>query len=584
VFGQAAAWLSTLFVAMRHLRWQLTIAALGMLLVGSLLAGKAEQGDIILTAEPVRGGVYTEALIGAPRRFNPLLDYNNPVDRDIDRLIFAGLTRFDSVGRPQPDLANWIVSEDELTYTFVLRVDARWHDGRPVTSADVAYTLGLLQDPAYTGPAGLGQLWQAINVAVVNDQTLEFTLPEPFAPFLDYTTFGILPAHLLGEVTAADLPEASFNHAPVGAGPFKFEALTGESGRVTGVRLSAFADYHGPAPLLNDVQFRFYPDVASALEAYQAGEVLGLSRIDAEHLPTALQLPQLGIYTSLLPEYSLIYLNLQSEEVSFFQDKKVRQALLRGLNRAAMIDQLLNGQAVVADSPVLPGSWAHNPELPEIAYDPEAAAQLLDSAGWVIPDGTSPGTPGYVRRKGDLELRFILTTPDDPAHVAIAEAAAATWAQLGVVAEVRAVAPVAIREQYLTPRPRAFQALLVDVNLAGSPDPDPYPLWHETQVESGQNYGGFADRITSELLEQARITTDLATRARLYYSFQSRFVDQTPALLLFYPVYSFGVDASVNGVQAGPLIEASDRLNTLGQWSVVTRRVIVEQSPTLAAP
>ena len=86
----------------------------------------------------------------------------------------------------------------------------------------------------------------------------------------------------------------------------------------------------------------------------------------------------------------------------------------------------------------------------------------------------------------------------------------------------------------------------------------------------------------SELLEQARITTDLEARARLYYRFQSRFVDQVPALLLYYPVYNYGVDVSVRGVQAGPLIDASDRLSSLAQWSVVTRRVIVEQqaSPT----
>jgi peptide/nickel transport system substrate-binding protein len=569
---------------MRHLRWQLVIAILGMLLVGSLFRGKTEDVEVIVTAEPVRGGVYTEALVGAPRRFNPLLDFGNPVDRDIDRLIFAGLTRFDAYGRPIPDLANWIISDDELTYTFVLRADARWHDGQPVTSADVAYTVGLLQSPDYPGPADLGALWQAITLNVVNDQTVEFVLPELFAPFLDYTSFGLLPAHLLGEVSAAGLPDAAFNHAPVGAGPFRFVALTGEDGLVNGVRLSAFTEFHGPVPLLNDVQFRFYPDVESALAAYQAGDVLGISRIDPEHIGAALREPQLGVYTTLLPEYSLIYLNLQSDQLPFFQDKRVRQALLRGLNRSAMIDQLLAGQAVVADSPVLPGSWAYNPSVPTLAYDPQSAGELLDSAGWVIPDGSSPGSADYVRRKGEIELRFSLVTPNDAAHLAVAEAAQATWAGIGVVVQIVPVEPAAIRDEYLTTRPRPFDALLVDLNLSGSPDPDPYPLWHETQTESGQNYGGFADRRTSELLEQARITTDPDTRARLYYSFQSRFVDQTPALLLYYPVYSYAVDTSVLGVQVGPLVEPSDRLNTLGQWSVVTRRVIVEQPVATAAP
>lgn len=568
---------------MRHLRWQLLIAILGMLLVGSLLTGRTQPSgegpSLVVTAGPVRGGLYTEALIGLPRRLNPLLDYNNPVDRDIDRLIFSGLTRFDAYGRPQPDLANWIVSEDGLVYTFVLRADALWHDGQPVTTADVAFTIGLLQDPDFQGAPELARLWQALTLAVVNDQAFTVTLPEPFAPFLDYTTFGLLPAHLLGAVPVADLAAADFNHAPIGSGPFQFVALTGDDGTVNGVRLTAFADYYGTVPLLNDVAFRFYEDVGAALAGYAAGEVLGISRIDAAHVNQALQTEQLGVYTSLLPEYSLIFLNLQSDALPFFQDKRVRQALLRGLNRSAMVDQLLNGQAVVANSPVLPGSWAYNPTLPHVAYDPAAAARLLDNAGWVIPDGTAPGAAGYVRRKGEIELRFTLTTPNDPLHLALAEAARDTWAQLGVIVTLLPVDPSDIRDGYLTPRPREFDAILVDLNLAGTPDPDPYPMWHETQVESGQNYGGLNDRVTSELLEQARITSDLAARARLYYQFQSRFADQTPALLLFYPVYNYAVDSSVSGVQVGPLIEASDRLNTLAQWSVVSRRVIVEQPP-----
>jgi peptide/nickel transport system substrate-binding protein len=565
---------------MRHLRWQLVIALLGMLLVGGLLAGKGQHA-VEVSDRPVRGGAYTEALIGTPHHFNPLLDSANPVDRDVDRLLFGGLTRFDAVGRPVPDLANWIISDDQLSYTFVLRADALWHDGLPVTTADVAFTVGLLQDPGYSGPADVARLWQSVSVKIVNEQTISFTLPEPYAPFLDFTAFGLLPQHLLAGTSAAQLPNLPFNSAPVGSGPFKFVGLTGDKGQVTGARLTAFEGYHGPKPLLNDVVFKFYPDQAAALAAYQAGDVLGISRIDADHVDRALKLPQLGIYSSLMPQYSLIFLNLQNPDLPFFQDKKVRQALLRGLNRQGMVSQLLHGQAVVANSPILPGSWAYDAGLPSAVYDPASAAQLLDAAGWVIPNGAVPGAPGYVRSKGHQPLSFALTVPDDPLHQAIAHSAQQTWAGLGVVVTINAVDPANRLDQVLAPRPRIFDAVLVDLNLAGTPDPDPYPLWHQTQVDSGQNYGGFDDRISSQLLEQARITADLEARARLYYRFQSRFVDQVPALLLYYPVYNYGVDASVHGVQAGPLIEASDRLNTLAQWSVVTRRVIVEQQATV---
>ena len=566
---------------MRHLRWQALIAVLGMALVGGLLWGQGE--EVAVTSVPAEGGVYTEALIGSPRALNPLLDRANPVDRDIDRLIFSGLTRFDTLGRPAPDLANWFISDDQLTYTFILRPNLKWHDGQPLTADDVAFTIGLLRDPAYLGPADIGALWQAVNYEMVNAQTISFTLPEPFAPFLDYTTFGLLPRHKLAGVSAANLVNSDFNLNPIGSGPFRLAHWVIADERFTGVVLTVAADNYPQRPRLNQIQFNFYPDAAAAFAAYQNGEVLGLSRLEETQMAEALKLPQLGLYTSLLPEYSLIFLNQRSEELPFFKEKKVRQALLYGLNRSAMVANIMRGQAVAADSPVAPGSWAYNAGLPLAKYDPGRASSLLDSAGWVFPAEAVAGTESFVRQKDGRPLKFTLVTPNDPAHVAAANSAKETWAAIGVQVEVSAVDPATIRGQYL--EPRAYQALLVDFNLAGTPDPDPYPLWHETQVESGQNYSGFSDRVTSELLEQARITTDLAQRARLYQRFQSRFADQVPALLLYYPVYNYAVDTKVNGVQTGPLTEPSDRFNNLAQWYIVTRRVIVENpQPGEAAP
>ncbi len=548
-----------------------------MILVVGLLAG---QGQSVGHQDvPERGGVYIEALIGSPQALNPLLDRLNLVDRDIDRLIFSGLTRFDATGQPAPDLAHWIVSEDQLTYTFILKPTLKWHDGQPLTAEDVAFTVALLQDPAYPGPADVGRLWQSVKVQVVNPQTIAFTLPEPFAPFLDYTAIGLLPEHLLSGASASNLTHLDFNLKPIGSGPFAFSRWLTEGSRVAGVALTAFPAYAGPRPLLSEVQFKFYPDEASAFAAYQQNpdQVLGLGRLGEAQMAEALKMPQLGLYTSVLPEYTLIFLNLQNDELPFFKEKKVRQALLYGLNRQTIVSDILKGQAVVANSPVLPGSWAYNSNSPVVKYDPQTAASLLESAGWVLPEGTVAGTDGYIRQKNGVPLRFTLITPNDPVHVAVAKAAQATWAPLGVRADVTPVDPAALRSQYLEPRPRVFQAILVDLSLAGTPDPDPYPLWHQTQVESGQNYSGLDDRVISQFLEQARITTDINTRAALYRSFQSRFADQIPALLLYYPVYNYAVDTKVSGVRVGPLTDPSDRFNTLSEWYLITRRVSVEQ-------
>jgi peptide/nickel transport system substrate-binding protein len=549
---------------MRHLRWQALIAVLGMLLVVGLLVGQGR--SVAYTTVPASGGTYTEAMVGAPARLNPFLDRANPAERDLDRLLFSGLTRFDSAGRPQPDLANWLVAEDGLTYTFVLRGTAQWHDGTPVTTEDVVFTVSLLQAPDYPGPADVGRLWQSVQVRVLNAQTVEFKLPEPFAPFLDYTNIGLLPKHLLTGTPAGALAAADFNLQPVGSGPFSFDGFLLDGGRVNGVALKAFPEYYGQRPLLNRIEFYFYPDTAAAFAAYQQGRVLGVSRLGAAEMP----------------EYSLIFLNQSSNDLPFFKEKKVRQALLAGLNRQGMVADILSGQAVVATGPVLPGSWAYNPDLTARAYDPALAVDLLEGAGWTLPEGAVAGTDSYVRQKNGVPLRFTLLTPDDAVHQAVANMAQANWAQIGVRADVAPVAAATILSEYL--QPRAYQAVLVDLNLAGTPDPDPYPLWHETQAESGQNYSGYIDRITSEQLEQARLATDVNKRAQLYRKFQSRFSDQIPALLLFYPVYNYAVDATVNGVQVGPLTEPSDRFSTLAQWYLVTRRVIVQQAGGELAP
>jgi peptide/nickel transport system substrate-binding protein len=562
---------------MRHLRWQALIVILGLLLTVGLLWGQTTP-DIAVTDVPEVGvGTYTEALIGAPRALNPLLDFANPVDRDLDRLLFSGLTRFDTFGRPEPDLANWLISADQQTYTFILKPSLTWHDGRPLTAADVAFTVALMQDQAYPGPADLKAFWQAISVAVTGTQTIAFTLPEPFAPFLDYTDFGVLPQHLLQNVSAAQLVQAPFNIQPVGSGPFVFEGWRAEGGRVTGAVFRAFEAYVGPKPRLASVEFQFHLNADTALQAYARGEVQGVGGLDKAQVDAALQTPDTNLYTTLQPEFSLIFLNLRDDTLPFFKDKKVRQALLLGLNRSAMVAEVLQGQAVLANSPVLPGSWAYNLALPTAAYDPTQALSLLESAGWIVPADALAGAADYVRQKDGVPLRFTLIAPDTPVHAAVARSAQQTWAALGVQVDVAAVDPSAIRSQYL--EPRTFQAILVDFTLAGTPDPDPYPLWHETQAESGQNYGGLTDRIISQALEQARITTDLATRARLYQQFQSRFADQVPALLLYYPVYNYVIGARVGGVQVGPLTDWSDRFITLADWYVATRRVVVEPSP-----
>lgn len=563
---------------MRNIRWQFLIAIGGMILVIGLLLGQSPDVDNA-TPLPVRGGSYSEALVGQIVRLNPVLDFFNQVDRDIDRLLFTGLVRFDTRGQPVPDLAeSWAVSADATLYTFTLRSNALWHDGAPVTADDVIFTFSKLQDADFPGPADLHSLWQQINVVKLNDLTVQFQLPEPYAPFFDYVALGLLPDHLLRGVSAADLIDHPFNLEPIGTGPFRLDRFLAQDGEPSGVSLIAFDDFYGQAPYLERVEFRTYPSNQEAMDAYLAGAVQGISQLDISTLATALQTPGLDVHASMLPRVNVVFLNLRHPEKAFFADKRIRQALLLATNRQWIVDQLLDGQGVLAAGPILPWSWAFAAELEPAPFDPGQAERLLDAAGWVLPTGAAPGAAEYVRSKDEVPLAFELLHASDPLHTQAAQALQTNWAAVGVQVTLVPVDGEALLSEHL--QPRDYQAALTDLNLSRYPDPDPYPFWHDSQIDTGQNYGGFDDRNSSIWLEQARTTPDFGRRADLYASFQHRFQDQVPALLLYYPVHDLALSASIQGVSIGPMFDASDRFNGIAGWYLQARRGVGAESTT----
>ncbi|MDP3186332.1 MAG: peptide ABC transporter substrate-binding protein [Anaerolineales bacterium] len=561
---------------MKKLRWQILVVILTLVVVGILLLTQQPGLNPILP-QAASGGIYTEGLVGSFGRLNPILDLNNPADRDIDRLLFSALFKFDSRGIPQPDLAeSWGVTPDGTIYNVTIRAEAVWHDGQPVTTQDVLFTLSLLRSQYSAYPADVRALWDEVEVTLLSDKTIKFKLAEPFVPFLDYLTFGVLPKHLLENVPADQIANADFNLKPVGSGPYRFDRLVVENSQVTGVVLAGSENYYGKSPFVQQIVFRYYPTAQAAMDAYQQGEVLGLSQVTTDILPAALIEKNLALYSSRLPKMSIILFNLKNTEVAFFQEKNVRRALMLGLNRQWMVDTYLHSQAIVADSPILPGTWAYYAGVPHIDYDSDAAIALLKAESYVLPaDGT-------LRAKESQQLTFTLLYPDDELHAKLAQSIQRDWAIIGVQVNLQAVSFDSLLNDYLIPRD--YQAALVELDLSRSPDPDPYPFWHQSEATGGQNYSQWDNRTASEYLEQARVLVDMDIRARLYRNFQSIFAKELPALPLYYPVYTYGVDVRMRGVQLPPLFEPSDRFNNVSDWYLVTRREFDQTSEPTAAP
>lgn len=547
---------------MKKLRWQLVIVALALVAIAGLLL--SQQPQLLPGVEPeeapVTGGVYTEALIGSFGRLNPLFDFVNPADRDIDSLIFSSLIKFDHRGLPQGDLADsWGISQDGKTYNFSILAEANWHDGQPVTSDDIVFTIDLMRSDELPIREDMREFWKQVDVKALDEKTLQFRLPEPFSPFLDYLTFGVLPVHRLGEIPPAELVDAPFNLAPVGSGPFRLNTVTVENDQITAVVLSRNEDFYQKNAFLEQVVFKYYADEVSAFFAFQEGQVMGISQITGDVLQDSLESPNMSVFSGRMPMLNLIFFNLDLPEKPFLQDATVRRALMMGLNRQWIIDRILGGQAIMAHSPVFPESWAYYEGVEKIPFDNQQAVTMLKRAGYTIP-----AEGGSVRSKDGVTLALELAYPNQAPYPEIAARIRSDWANLGVDVTLVEVSGEDLLADYL--EPRAYQAALVELNFSRSPDPDPYPFWHQAQAAAGQNYSQWDDRQASEYLEQARVTVDLNERTRRYRNFQVRFAAELPALPLFYPVSSYGLSNQIKGASMGPLFDLSDRFFNITAW------------------
>jgi peptide/nickel transport system substrate-binding protein len=380
-------------------------------------------------------------------------------------------------------------------------------------------------------------------------------------------------------VTGARLTNLAFNRQPVGIGRFKVAGSNWDDGRLLLTVNPLYWDKERPR--LQEIEFRFYSDYESVLSAYEAGEIYSIGNIQRLDIVRAESFEDVNLFTSSLPRYTAILLNLQDDALPFFQDRIVRKALLYGLNRPALIADVLAGQGTVAHSPIAPGSWAYFGDVQHYDYDGELAAEMLDGAGWLLPEQDEVGTGLVesealregVRRREDHELSFDLLAIGGSTHETLARAIAAYWAKLGIRATVKTVPA---DELFQALEEGDFAAALVDIDLQG--DPDLYAFWSESAIREGQNYAGWRHRQASELLEQARQLTSVDQRTILYYHFQQLFAEEMPALPLYYHTYTYGISSDVQNVSMGPLTEPSDRFATVSDWFLVWREVIIRRT------
>jgi peptide/nickel transport system substrate-binding protein len=443
-------------------------------------------------------------------------------------------------------------------WTFTIRDDVKWHDGEPVTAADVLYTVSLVQDKAYVGV--FSDAFRGVKAEVVGPRVVRFTLPEAFGSFAANTTLPLMPAHSLSGVAYNDLPRSSFNMRPVGAGPFRVVEADARQ-----VVLARSDDYYKvrperARPYLDRIVLRAYPNAAEALTAVSRGEIDGVGGLSTSDAVRARSYKNMSLYSFPTADYTALFFNVRPQK-AMFRDRVVRQAIASAIDKGRVLDVAADGRGRVADELVPPTSWAYVRDVTRYERSPEQARAMLDAADWKDHDGDG------IRDKGGVKLAFGISTSDESSRVAAALQIVDDLKQIGIAAELRAVPFNVLLNKVVSER--SYDALLIGVT--GSGDPDPYPLFHSSEIaDPGHNFSGYFTLPLDRALENSRRTSDQAKRLELISAVFQTVAAEVPVIFLYYQDYLYAQRTQVQGLRIMPITAPSDRFWNAGDWYVKT--------------
>ncbi|MEK7102211.1 MAG: ABC transporter substrate-binding protein [Patescibacteria group bacterium] len=348
----------------RHVGGVLSIAENRVVKIARLVAAVAfivfvvQLGKMILDEVPKNGGIYREAIVGAPQLINPLYASVNEADMDLARVMFSGLVRYDENGAITPDLAETFATNDKQTeYTVTMRPNMFWHDGEPLTVRDILFTFHAIQDPLYGSPLRVS--FQGVTVTQTDERTVKFTLEKPFAPFLGSLTTGIIPEHVWGGIDPRNARNAPYNTRPIGSGPLKFKELVrNDSGFIQSIALERNPLFYRRPTYLDSVRFQFYPSFEEAVQDIRSKQVDGLHFVPKQWR-SHVERKYIVLRTLQLPRYTALFFN--QKQAAVLKSKEVREALGLAIDKKQILQDVLQGEGAVINSPILEGFVGYDP-------------------------------------------------------------------------------------------------------------------------------------------------------------------------------------------------------------------------------
>ena len=439
---------------------------------------------------------------------------------EINDLLFAGLTAHDENNQVVPALAEkWEYDEKSKTYTFTLREGLTFHDGEPLTSADVEFTLKTILDEK-NGSEIVTNYKDIVKIECPDEKTVAITLSDSNTGFLDYMTIGILPKHLLD---GKDITTDSYNQNPVGAGPYKLvEWDQGQS-----ITMEKFDGFYAGAAKIDRVIFKIVPDSDAKAAQINAGDI-DMAQVTPKAAADLTGSQDYTIYNMKTADYRAVAYNFAADNI-FKKYPELSNILSYGIDRESIIKSVLLGEGEAAYSPIQKNEF-NDETMEKFAYDPGKMQSMLESEGW------KKNNAGYYEKNGD-ELRFVISAmADDQVRVDMAKMCAAKWQEQGinVTAESKKEMDWAGQDCCIIGWGSPFDA-----------DDHTYKVF---TTDAGDNYTGYSNPAADKPLADARHTTDKDKRKELYGNFLEAMTEHMPYTFIAYIDADYAVKNNITGI------------------------------------
>jgi len=501
---------------------------------------KEVEKEVVVTATPApRGGEITYGLTLVVSGVDPHRDASSELGIFLTS-VYDPLIWQDQEGNFYPGLAkSWEVSDDGLVYTFNLRDDVTFHDGEPFNAEAVKANFDRIVNPDLGSRKAVYMIGPYDHTEVVDEYTAKVHLSEPYAPFLDSASqvyLGMASPKALEEWGLEQYPEHQ-----VGTGPFVIEEYVAKD-HVTLVKNAdydwapEFMAHQGPA-YLDKITFRFYPDSATRVPALESGEAQIMGEIPPIEANRLMSDARFAIYPTNIPGQSLqMFVNTSNPPTD---DPKVREALVYGADREAIVNGIFRGFSPVAHGPIGRQTPFYDDGIEGMyPYDFDKAKALLDEAGWVDTNGDG------IRDKDGQELVLNTILMGWGSMPEVGTAMEGLYRQLGVKLEPQVLSYPAALEAA-----RNNEHHLIPMAISSS-DPDILSSYfHSRNIENGFSWSKFADPELDEWLEAGAQATDPEERMELYANIQQRIMEEALIIPIRDYVNLNGTSSEIKGLR-----------------------------------